>query len=114
MNELPVLQIAIIVAFVLYPFAITALTVAIVARSERVRYSRPLAKFAALIGCLPPIWLITNYGLGKIPSVIIVGSAVFVSGVAATGGLIGAIADLLVPPHKTTDGIAHENSVHQE
>ncbi|NLF70182.1 MAG: hypothetical protein GX575_14180 [Candidatus Anammoximicrobium sp.] len=115
MNELPVLQIAVIVAFVLYPFAITALTVAIVARSNRVRYPLPLAKCAALLGCLPPIWLITNYGLGKIPSVIVVGSAVFVFSVAATGGLIGAIADLLVPLHEKTDGTAHENqnSVHQ-
>ena len=114
MNELPVLQIAIVVAFVLYPFAITTLSVAIVAQSKRVRYPLPLAKFAALIGCLPPIWLITNYGLGKVPSVIIVGSAVFVSGVAATGGLIGAIADLLVPLHNKTDGTAQANSVHQE
>jgi hypothetical protein len=99
---------------VLYPFAIAALTVAIVARSKRVRYPRRLAKFAALMGCLAPIWLFTNYGLGKIPSVTIVGSVVFVSGVAATGGLIGAIADLLVPLHKKTDGTAPENSVHQE
>jgi len=114
MNELPVLQIAIVIAFVLYPFAITALTVAIVARSNRVRYPLPVAKVAALIGCLPPIWLVANYGLGKVPSVIIVGSAVFVFGVAATGGLFGAIADLCVPLDATAGGTNQAEEFHRE
>ena len=73
-DYLPVL---IIVGFVVYPFAVIGLT--------------------ALIGCIYAAWFMLAYGLGKIPPVTIVASAVFVLGVAATGGLLGAIAELFVP-----------------
>jgi len=95
--------ILIIVAFVVYPFAVMFLTVLIVSRTRRERFPVPVAKLFAIGGCVPVAWFIFKYGLGKIPPVTVIGSAVFVLGAAATGGLVGAIADLLVPMRKKHD-----------
>lgn len=99
--------ILIIVAFVVYPFAVTGLAVFIISRSGRERFPIRAAKLFALAGCVPPIWFVVTCGFGKIPPVTVIGSAVFVLGAAATGLLLGAILELFVP----TSVDAHKRSV---
>ncbi len=86
-----------IVAFVVYPFVVTGICFWIGSRTGRARFVLPVAKLFAVVGCVIVAWFMLRYGLGKIPPVTIIGSAVFVFGTAATGGLIGAIADLFIP-----------------
>jgi hypothetical protein len=93
--DVPIIPILIIVGFVVYPFAISGIALFIAARSGRRRFLMPVAIAALLAGCIP-IWIIAKHGLGKIPSVTVVGSAVFLFGAAATGLLLGAIVDLFV------------------
>ncbi len=95
--DVPIIPILIVVGFVVYPFAISGIALSIAARSGRMRFLIPVATAALLAGCIPPIWLIAKHGLGKIPSVTVVGSAVFLFGATATGLLLGAILDLFVP-----------------
>jgi hypothetical protein len=93
-DYLPVL---ILVAFVIYPFAVIGVTAFIVSRSRRERFPIPAAKLFAFGACIVVAWFMFTYGLGKLPPVTLIASAVFVLGVAATGGLLGAIAELFVP-----------------
>ena len=95
--DVPIIPILVIVGFVVYPFAISGIALFIAARSGRMRFLMRVATAALLAGCIPPIWFIAKHGLGKIPSVTVVGSAVFLFGAAATGLLLGAILDLFVP-----------------
>lgn len=91
------IPVLIIVAFVVYPFVIIGIAAFVVSLSGRERFPIPAAKRFGLAGCIPPVWFIFTYGFGKIPPVTVIGSAVFVFGAAATGGLLGAIVELFVP-----------------
>ncbi len=83
-----------IVAFVVYPFASGGLAAWIVRWSGRERLYKRGGLLSALIGLVLAAWFIVTNGPGMIPSVTIVGSAVFVFGMASTGALIGAVAEL--------------------
>lgn len=87
----------VVVAFVIYPFAMMAVCAGIVSSSGRVRFFLPVAKVFALFGCAIAAWFMLRHGLGKIPSVTVIGSAVFVLSAAATGGVLGSLVDLFVP-----------------
>lgn len=92
-----IIPILIIVGFVVYPFAVIALTMAVIARSHRAGFVLPFATLAAIAGSTFPVWFISMHGFGKIASVTLLGSAVFIFAVAVTGALIGAIVGLFIP-----------------
>ena len=96
MPDVPIIPILVIVGFAVYPFAISGIALFIASRSGRRRFLVPMAIVALLAGCIPPIWALAKHGLGKIPSVTVVGVAVFLFGAAATGLLMGAFLDLFV------------------
>ena len=82
-----------IVAFVVYPFAIGGLAACIVRWSGRQKLCKRGGALFTVIGCVATAWFIITNGLGMMPLVTIVGSAVFVFGMASTGALVGAFAD---------------------
>jgi hypothetical protein len=102
--------IAFIVAFVVYPFAMMGVCAWIVSRSGRERLFLPFAKVFAFVGCAIVAWFMLRYGLGKIPSVTIIGSAVFVLAIAVTGGVVGAMADVFVPLRATNLNVPEPGS----
>ena len=82
-----------VVAFVVYPFAIGGLAAYTVRLSGRKRLCKRGGALFTVIGCVAAAWYIITNGLGMIPVVTIVGTAIFVFGMASTGGLVGALAE---------------------
>ncbi len=85
-----------IVAFVVYPFAISGLAAWIVRWSGRQKLCKRGGALFTVIGCVATAWFIITNGLGMMPVVTIVGSAVFVFGMASTGALVGALAESFI------------------
>jgi hypothetical protein len=89
-------RILVIVAFVVYPFAIGALAAYIVRLSGRKKLCKRGRALFTAIGCVATAWYVITNGLGMMPVVTIVGSAVFVFGMASTGALVGALAEICI------------------
>jgi hypothetical protein len=83
--------------FVFYPFVTACSTAWVMDLTGRRRFAWPFAKVFAYIGCALAAWYLVQNGFGKVPPVTVLACAIFVLGVAATGGLVGLIVDLLVP-----------------
>jgi hypothetical protein len=85
-----------VVALVVYPFAIGGLAACIVRWSGRQKQCKRGGALFTVIGCVATAWFITTNGLGMMPVVTIVGSAVFVFGMASTAALAGALAESFI------------------
>lgn len=92
-----IIPILILAGFVIFPFATIAITRSIVSRSRHKRYPLRTTIMFAVGGCVLAIGYVASSGLGKYPSVTIIGAAVFLFAFAATGGLIGVLANLFIP-----------------
>ena len=107
-----------IVAFVVYPFAIGGLAACIVRWSGRQHLCKRGGALFTVIGCFATAWYVITNGMGMMPVVTIVGSAVFVFAAAATGFLFGAILDLFVPTpvdaHKRSEETVANDNVDDE
>ena len=95
------LPILIIVAFVVYPFAITGLAAWIASKTGRVRFVRATTISFAILGLAIAIWFIASNGWGKYDSVTFIGSAVFVFCSASTGGLLATVVNAVMPTQST-------------
>ena len=107
MDITPEIGVAIIVAFVIYPFAMFGIALRISRGNTRVFCLVAGLVAAGVIGCVLATVFLSTHRISKYPNTDAMFGLVFTMAAAATGALIGALCDRWHRPNQSHDSAAN-------